>query len=90
MLLPQESNAVDHLLRSGTRGIEAVGEPRVLFLEELNTLGGHHSLYARRLQAFDARLGLQSTAAEGCELVTKMLDQHLQLRERGYFRTYAV
>ncbi len=90
MLLPQKANAVDHLLGSRARGIEPARESGVLCLQKLNALGGHDSLHSGGLQALDARLRLQSTAAERGELVTEMLHQLLQFRERGSFRTYAV
>jgi hypothetical protein len=38
MLLPEESNPVDHLLRSRPCGIESIGESRVLLLQKLNAL----------------------------------------------------
>jgi hypothetical protein len=39
MLLPEESNPVDHLLCSRPRSVKSVGESRVLFLQKLNALG---------------------------------------------------
>jgi hypothetical protein len=90
VLLTQKPDAIDHLLRSGARSIETSGESGVLFLQELNALRRDNALYARGLEALDARLGLKRATSEGCELVTEMLDQHLQLRKCGYFRTYAV
>jgi hypothetical protein len=90
VLLPEKAHAIDHLLGSGARGIEAVGETRILFLEKLNALGGYYSLHSGGLEALDPRLRLQRAATERRELVTQMLHQLLQLRERGSFRTYAV
>jgi hypothetical protein len=90
MLLPEKPDAVDHLLSSGTRCIETSGETGILFLEELNALRGDNALHAGRLEALDPRLGLKRATTERCELVTEVLDQHLQLRKCGYFRTYAV
>jgi hypothetical protein len=90
VLLPQKPDAVYHLLRSGARRIETVGEACILLLEELNALGGHDSLHSSRLEALDPRLCLKRATTERCELVTEMLDQHLQLRKCGYLRTYAV
>jgi hypothetical protein len=39
MLLPEKPNAIDHLLRSCTRGIEPGRESGVLSFEKLNALG---------------------------------------------------
>ncbi len=89
MLLAQKANAVDHLLGSRSRGIQPARESGVLSLKKLNALGGHDALHSRGLEALDARLRLHSTAAKRGELVTEVLHQLLQLRERGSFRTYA-
>jgi len=64
MLLPEKANAIDHLLRSRTRGIETAGESGVLFLQKLYALGGHDPLYSGRFQALDARFRLQRPTAE--------------------------
>ncbi len=64
MLLAEKANAIDHLLRSCTRGIEAAGESGVLFLQKLHALGGHDSLHSGRFQALDAGLRLQRPTAK--------------------------
>jgi hypothetical protein len=90
VLLPEEANPVDHLLRSGASRLEAAAETGVFPLEELHALGGDDSFDSGRFQALETRLRLERAPAKGCQLVTEMLHQLLQLRERGYFRTCVV
>jgi len=90
MLLAQKANAVDHLLGPGARRVEATRESGVLRLQKVNPLRRHDSLHSCGLEALDARLCLQSAAAERGELVTEMFHQLFQLRECGYFRPCAV
>jgi hypothetical protein len=90
VLLSEETNAVDYLLGAGPCGFETAGESGVLALQKLDALGGHDSLHPRHLETLEARLGLQRPTSEGRQLVTEMLDQLLQLRKCGSFRTYAV
>ena len=90
MLLSEEPNSVDHLLGAGASRLETRGEARVFALQKVHSLRRDHSLYTRRLESFEARLGLQRAPAERRQLVAEMLHQLLQLRERGGFRPYAV
>src|SRR6266436_1969740 len=90
MLLSEKANAIDHLLRARTRGIEPAREPRVFLLQELHALRGHNSFHSGRLEVLDARLRLERPTAERGELVTEMLHELLQLRKCGHIRPYAV
>jgi hypothetical protein len=90
VLLSEKPHTVDHLLSAGSRGLETGVEPRVLALEELNSLRRDNAFHAGCLEAFETRFRLKRSAAKGRELVTEMLDKLLQLREGGYFRTCAV
>jgi hypothetical protein len=90
VLLPEKPDAIDDLLSPRTGRVEAGGEAGVLALQELNALGGDYSLDSSGFEAFQPRLGLQGPTPEGSQLVTKMLDQLLQLRKGGYLRPYAV
>jgi hypothetical protein len=90
VLLSEEANSVDHLLRAGASRFETRGESRVLALEKVYSLGRDHSFHACRLESLEARLGLQRAPAKGRQLVTEMMHQLLQLRERSGFRPYAV
>lgn len=90
MLLAEESHAIDHLLCSRPRGFEPTVEAGVLALEVLNALGGDHPLASRRLETLEASLCLESATTKGCELITEMLHELLELGERCCFRSYAV
>jgi hypothetical protein len=90
VLLSKEPNAIDHLLRPLTRSCESLGQPRVLTLEKLHPLGRYHALYTGRLEGLESGFGLQCATAKRRQLVTKVLDQLLELRKSGSFRTYAV
>jgi hypothetical protein len=90
VLLPEEANPVDHLLGAGASRFETAAETGVLPLEELHSLGGDDSFDSARFETLETRLGLERATTKGCQLVTEMLYQLLQLRERGYFRTCAV
>jgi hypothetical protein len=90
VLLPEEANSVDHLLGTGASRFETAAETRVLPLEELHSLGRDGSFDSARFENLETRLRLERAPAKGCQLVTEMLYQLLQLRERGYFRTCVV
>jgi hypothetical protein len=90
VLLSEESDPVDHLLGAGAGGLETSGEAGVLALEKLHALRRHDPFDAGDLEAFEARFGLKRAPPEGCQLVAEMLDELLQLTERGSFRSYAV
>jgi hypothetical protein len=89
VLLPEETDPIDHLLGAVAGRFEAAAQTGVLTLEELNSLRGDHTFDSGRLETLETRLGLQRAPAEGRELVTEMLHQLVQLRERGDFRTCA-
>jgi hypothetical protein len=90
VLLPEEANAIDHLLSSLARCGEALGKRRVLPLEELYAFRRGHSLDARRLKTLEPSFGLERPPAKGGELVTEVLDELLELCKGCSFRTYAV
>jgi hypothetical protein len=64
VLLPQKSDAINHLLRSGARCIETSCETGIFFFEELNALRRDNALHARRLEALDPRLSLKRATTE--------------------------
>jgi hypothetical protein len=86
VLLSEEANPIDHLLGSGTRGLETIGESGVLLLEKLDALGRDDTLHACYFQAFEPSFCLKSPASERSELVAEMLHQLLELRESGALR----
>ena len=90
MLLPEESDAIDHLLSSFACSSESLGEASVLPLEELDALRRDDSLHSRRLETLQPRFRLKRATSKGCQLVAKMFDELLQLRKGGSFRSYAV
>jgi hypothetical protein len=90
VLLSEKPHTVDHLLGAGSRGLETGIETRVLALEELNSLRRHDTFHTGCFETLETRFRLKRSAAKGRELVTEMLDELLQLREGGYFRTCAV
>jgi hypothetical protein len=90
VLLSEKANPVDHLLGAVASRLEAAAETGVLPLEELHALGRDDSFDSGRFESLETRLRLERAPAKGCQLVTEMLHQLLQLRERGYFKTYAV
>jgi hypothetical protein len=59
VLLLQESDSVDYLLSACTRGLEPTRESSVFTLQKLDALRRNDSLYSRRLQALETRLGLK-------------------------------
>jgi hypothetical protein len=90
VLLSEEPDAIDHLLRARAGRLQPAVETGVLALQKLNALGGDHALASRCLESLEASLSLQSAATECGELVTEMLYELLELGERCCFRTYAV
>jgi hypothetical protein len=90
VLLPEETDAVDHLLGTLASSRQALVETGILSLEELDALGGNDALDPGGFKRLQPCLSLQRTTTEGCELITEVLDKLLELRERGFFRTYAV
>jgi hypothetical protein len=90
MLLPEESHAIDHLLSPGACSLEPLVETRVLALEELSPLRRRDPFDAGLLEGLEAGFCLQRTPTERSELIAEVFHQQLQLRKRGYFRTYAV
>jgi hypothetical protein len=90
MLLSEKADAVDHLLGSRAGCLEAVVESGILLLKELDALRRDDTFRAGDLEALETSLGLEGAAAERGELVTEMLDELLQLREGGSFRSCAV
>jgi hypothetical protein len=90
VLLPEESDSIDHLLCPIARCGESLGESRVFPLEELNALGRDNPFHSGGFEGLQARLSLEGTAAKGGQLVTEMLDQLLELSKCCDFRSYAV
>jgi superfamily II helicase len=90
VLLSEKPHAIDHLLSAFAGGGEALGQTGVLTLEELHALRGDDALDSRRLEGLESRLRLQRATSKRSELVAQVLDQLLELRERGSFRSYAV
>jgi hypothetical protein len=90
VLLPEEPDPIDHLLCPIAGSGEALGQSRVLPLEELNALRRDDPFHSGRFEGLQARLSLEGTAAKGGQLVTEMLDQLLELSKSCDFRSYAV
>jgi hypothetical protein len=90
VLLSEKPDAIDHLLSPFAGGGEALGQAGVLTLEELHALRGDDAFDSRRFEGLESRLRLQRATSKRSELVAQVLDQLLELRERGSFRSYAV
>jgi hypothetical protein len=90
VLLPEEADAIDHLLSPLARRGKTLRQPGILALEELNTFWRDDAFHSGRLERLEPRFRLERAAAKGCQLVTEMLDELLQLRECRDFRPYAV
>ena len=90
MLLSKEADPIDHLLCTLTSRSQALGQSGILPLEKLHSLGGDYALRSRGFQALEPSFRLQSAASEGCQLLTEVLYQLLELRKCRSFRTYAV
>jgi len=90
VLLSEKADAVDHLLGSRPRRLEAGGEARVLALEELHAFWRGNALHSGHLETLETRFGLQRAPPKVGELVAKVFDQLLELGKRRSLRSYAV
>jgi hypothetical protein len=90
VLLSEEPDAIDHLLSTFAGGGEALRQAGVLTLEELHALGRHDAFHSGGLEGLQSRFRLQRATSKRSKLVAEVLDQLLELRERGSFRSYAV
>jgi hypothetical protein len=90
VLLPEEAYAIDHLLSPLASGGQALGQSGILALEKLHPLRRDDALHSGRFETLEPGFGLESAAAEGCQLVTEVFNQLLELRKCRSFRTYAV
>jgi hypothetical protein len=70
VLLPEESHAIDHLLRPRARRFEASIKTGILALKVLNALRRDNALASRRLETLETGLCLQRAPTERRKLVT--------------------
>jgi hypothetical protein len=94
-LLPNEADALENLLGSRRRGVQAASQRCILVLQLRDTilefalgLGGRHR--ALLLELLEPRLREQCTPAKAGELVAHMANEQLKLAKGGYFRSNAV
>jgi hypothetical protein len=90
MLLPEESDAVEHLARARARRFETALEVRVFLFQLVHPFRIHAGAACRGIESLDSRFGLKSAAPEHRKLVTEVADQLLKLLEGFDVRTFAV
>ena len=90
MLLPEKANTIEYLARSRPRGLDALFQLGVFYLQFLHALGAYSRTARGCVNRFHSRLGLERTAAEARELVSQVSDELLELAERRCVRTFAV
>ena len=84
MLLAQKANPIEHLSRAAASFFEAHPEVGVLTLELVDSLGTCPGCAGRAFERFHSGFGLKGAPAKGCQLVAKMLDESLEVREGGF------
>lgn len=81
MLLPEESHPVENLLRARSCRLEALLQLRVLDFQPLDAFGVDPAPAGSRLERLYTTLGLERATTERCELVAKVTNELLKLRE---------
>jgi hypothetical protein len=90
VLLPQESDPVEDLLRPLPCGIQALPEVGILLLELIDSFRAHARPACCYLHCLHTRLGLKGAPPETCQLVAEVADELLKLGKCRSFRTFAV
>jgi len=89
VLLAQKTEPIQHLPRSGARGLDPAGKLDVLALEAVEPLRTHPRGARGGVDSLDPRFGLERTPAKRCKLVAKVTYELLELMKRNV-RSFAV
>ncbi len=84
MLLPKESDALEHLTGPRAGFFQSYFEARILPLEFFDALGTGPRRARGSLQSLHPRLRMQRSAPKGRQLVAKMADELVEVRERRF------
>jgi hypothetical protein len=84
VLLPKETNAIEHLTSSVPSFFKTQLQVRVLSLEFCDSFRARARRAGGRLESFDSRLSVKCAAAERRQLVTEVTDELVEIRKRRF------
>ena len=90
MLLTEETHAVEYLPRPDSCRLESAFQIFIFLLELLDSFRVHSRSSGSGVDRLEARLRLESAAAERRELVAKVADELMELVKGFDVRTFAV